>query len=602
MKKFDIFVLPFTIGLAFILAYTVIMYVRWIAGLSPIDKLKLRANFIKTLPRSLKEIVMESLFHRKIYKKNFLLGYMHMSFAFGWLMLIVIGNIQSHLYSRDIINPPYYPIFYKFFEPYPMPFATYKVFEFIMDFLLLYILSGVFLAYIKRIRSRLLGMQSTTRHIFADRMTLTSLWLIFPLRLLAESFTSHHRGEFLTGTLYRFFSGFLPVHHMAYPFWWAYSIALGVFFLSLPLSRYMHIITEPLLIILRNAGIKTYKEFKTYTDVELNACSRCGICIDACQMSTAARIRTVQPVYFLRDARYRRLTPSLANHCLLCGRCNEACPVGIDQVALRIIKRKDFTLSPAYYEYIPSRQITRAPVLYFAGCMTHLTPSIIIAMKEIFARAGEKVWWMDENGSICCGRPLIFSGNIESARVLMKKNKDLIEQSGASLLVTSCPICYRTFREDYHLRIPVMHHTQYIYQLIKEGKLKAEKTSISTVYHDPCELGRGCGIYDEPREVLKQYATLVSSPSERNNALCCGGSLGNSEIPHERREMITRDATLQLLSTGADYLVTSCPLCKKTFSRFSPAVIDIAQVVAGQWNSLPPAQRKNELAGTMVEQ
>ncbi len=581
MRGFELFVIPFMLGLSFIVGYMVIAYIRWIARLSMRDRVKIRKNFWRTLPRSLKEVFMECLLHRKIYKVNPLLGYMHMSLAFGWFLLILVGNIQTHLYSRYILNPPYYPIFYKFFEPYPLPFFSYRIFEFLMDFLLLITISGVILAYIKRVRSQLMGLRRTTSHAPADRFALTALWLIFPFRLLAESFTSHHRGEFLTGTLYRFLSEYLPVNQLAYPLWWCYSITLGVFFFAMPFSRYMHIVTEPLLIFLRNCGIKTEKEFITFSDIELNACSRCGICIDACQMASAAEIRNVQAVYFLREARYKTLKRELANHCLMCGRCNEACPVGIDAVAMRMIKRKDFSHKTVEYKYIKEQKTEPAKTLYFAGCMTHMTPTIKNSMMKIFSAAKENVTFMDKDESICCGRPLMLSGNMDSALNLIKKNKRIIEDSGAKTLITSCPICYRTFVEDYRLEgIEVLHHTQYLDKLIKEKRIHLNEQQLKTVYHDPCEIGRGLQVYQEPRNVLSSFTNLLENKYSKNNALCCGGCVGNSQISSERREMIARDAVLKMTIAEPDYLVTSCPLCKKTFNRFAENAVDISQLVA----------------------
>lgn len=112
--------------------------------------------------------------------------------------------------------------------------------------------------------------------------------------------------------------------------WWFYSISLGVFFFALPFSRYMHIFTEIPLIFLRNAGIRSGVQEKVTIHFQIEACLRCGICIDPCQLQSAAGIDNVQSVYFLRDRRYGHLTDAVADNCLLCGRCVVACPVGIE--------------------------------------------------------------------------------------------------------------------------------------------------------------------------------------------------------------------------------------------------------------------------------
>jgi Fe-S oxidoreductase len=518
-----------------------------------------------------------------MFKVNPLLGYMHMSLAFGWLLLILGGNLETRIYSQNAINPPYYPIFFKFFDPVPGQFLFSKLFEFLMDFLLLFILSGVFLAYFKRFRSSVMGMKRTTKHTPLDRIALTSLWLIFPFRLLAESFTSgaFHHGGFLTGSLGNLFAAFLPVGKLYYPAWWVYSFSLCGFFIALPFSRYMHIPAEALLIFMRNAGIKQDKEESSYAEAEINACSRCGVCIDTCQLASGADISKVQTVYFIRDTRHNTLKANIANNCLMCGRCDQICPVGIDALTLRQYEREKFDYKGAHsFDYIPVKNASKADVIYFAGCMTHLTPTIKIAMEKILRASNEKYLFMDEDGSICCGRPSMLAGQMEAATVLMQKHKEIIQRSGAQTFVTSCPICYKVFTEEYKLDIEVLHHSQFLLRQINEGKIEVNKKEINAVYHDPCELGRGMNIYNEPRTLIRKITALDHSVFETENGLCCGGSIGNSEISDEKRNLITRDALSKMGIDQEQTLITACPLCKRTFAKYHPETEDIAQLVA----------------------
>ena len=86
---------------------------------------------------------------------------------------------------------------------------------------------------------------------------------------------------------------------------------------------------------------------------------------------------------------------------------------------------------------------------------------------------------------MCCGRPLLQQGLIRQADELRNLNKRLIAKSKATMLVTSCPICYQSFTQEYKLDIPVMHHTQYIDMLIKTGRIKVAKSDMRVTYHDP---------------------------------------------------------------------------------------------------------------------
>jgi Fe-S oxidoreductase len=410
-----------------------------------------------------------------------------------------------------------------------------------------------------------------------------ALWAIFPLRLLAESFTSKiSGGSFLTRGFGLIFDSFVANDALIRPMWWAYSIALGVFFFALPVSRYMHIPAEILLIVLRNAGIKSKNTNAGYGNIEIYSCGRCGICIDACQMSSAARLDRKTTVYFMRALRQRKGDiETAAQQCLMCGRCVQVCPVGIDSCRLKQnTRRSESFYSPAQYRYFPPTETIRTDVLYFAGCMTHLTPGISKAMQTIFEHAGVNYKMMDEGGGICCGRPLMLLGQEKSAMQMIEKNTDIILQSNAELLVTSCPICYKVFNEEYNLPIQVMHHSQYIERLIDRSAITVNHTDLSVVYHVPCELGRNSGVYNSPRQILRQVANLINTPYERENGLCCGGSVGNAVLTNDQRRKIAQDALHKLTKEKPDILVTACPLCKKTFAGAgSQQVEDIAQVV-----------------------
>lgn len=615
IMQFDPFVIPFNIGLYFIILYCVVRCIIWFRDLSRADKLRLQRGFFgRPFVASIKEIFMESLIHRKIFRVNKILGYMHMSLAFGWFLLILFGTIEADLFGEKHLNPPYKAIFFRFFNPEPVYTTFEKGYAFMMDLILAVILSGLLIAIIKRFWSGIVGMKRTTRLKTLDKIALTSLWLIFPSRLLAESFTSgiYNSGSFLTGSLGSFFSGFLPVEHMAYPLWWLYSLSLGTFFILLPRTRYMHIPTEIFLIFLRNSGVTTGGQYGSYAEAEVYSCSSCGICINVCQMNKSAGINNIQSAYFVKGLKRDDDVYDISLNCLMCGRCERSCPVGIELGPLRMIQRRAgeahgdlrsvwrgflrernqewatgqaMVKTPESYSYLENMEgATRSDVLYFAGCMSHLTPGITRSMEAIFKAANVNYNFMDRDGSVCCGRPLTLAGRDREARELIRRNSESIWRSGASTLVTSCPICYKIFRESYHLDVEVVHHSQYISRLIEEKQLNLNFLNKSVVYHDPCELGRGSEIYDEPREVLIHVARLNKIGSERENALCCGGSLANLKLDRGDVSKIAGDAFSELTRSSPDYLATSCPLCKKTFNRVdhhgNTKVLDIAEIVA----------------------
>ncbi len=615
MEHFRLFVLPFWVGAGFLLVFLLYKYISWFVGLTPAE----RTMFWRSLPtratwKSICEIVRESLFHCKIWRTNPLLGYMHTSFALGWFLLILVGWLETLIYFKGHNVPLYVDIFFSYYV-HPI-FERNFNFSLIKDALLLFILIGIGLALSKRIYSRAMGMRRTTKHILGDRIAIMALWLIFPARLLAESFTSGAlwrfggigwalgdqvhiippgigSGSFLTNTIGELLARVLPdtlLIHGELPLWWFYSIALGVFFFALPFSRYMHIFTEIPLIFLRNAGIHSEVQEKSYDHFQIESCSRCGICIDPCQLQSVANVNNVQSVYFLRDRRYGHLTDAVADNCLLCGRCVVACPVGIELNTLRLNSRAKNAVacSPDRYDYIKGidRSEGAGRVGYFAGCMTLLSPKILRSMEQIFESVDEQVWWADRSGGVCCGRPLKLSGEIEAAQRMADYNTNLFRKHDIRTLVTSCPICLKVFREDYLLDgIEVLHHSEYIQRLISSGKLKLRLSKDVFTYHDPCELGRGNGIYEAPREVIGAVGELREVAENREHALCCGSSIGNIAISDNSQSLIGKHLADTFADTGADSVVTACPLCKKAIARSGTLpVYDLSEIVA---NALP---------------
>ena len=594
---FSLFVIPFCLGVLALLVISVIKYFNWYRGFDRKQQALIRKNILswKFLP-AIWEMIRESLLHWRITRHNVILGYMHRSLAFGWFLLIVVGAVQAILAFPNG-HPFYVAIFFNFFEPRATEmahFASATQFANLMDILLLYVFSGLTLAIFKKFWSKPLGMKRTTRHNLTDRVAKAALWCIFPFRLLAEGATSaiYHNGGFLVvamGNLLRAMG--LDNDIFEYNTWMFYSLALGVFFTLMPFTRYMHIFTEVFLIYFRKLGLREGDQKSGYTLYELSACSRCGICIDGCPINRELDITNIQGVYLLQTIRNKDIfnkEQDIANMCMVCGRCSTECPVGIDlatirrQVRSQAVKPIDH---PDGFQYLKRQQHFNAigRVAYFGGCMSHLTPGITEAMEQIFQAANQNYWYMDKESTMCCGRPLLQQGLIRQADELRNLNKRLIAKSKATMLVTSCPICYQSFTQEYKLDIPVMHHTQYIDMLIKSGRIKVAKSDMRVTYHDPCELGRGCGVYDEPRRVLSAATTLLPTREEREKSLCCGYNLGNTHIETTQQQLI-RDAALRnLTEPQPDRICTACPMCKKALNRANDLpVSDIAEIIAKQ--------------------
>lgn len=568
-EGFHPFVIPFLAGMAFVLvvclAKAAVVFFQLDAG----SRRRYLVSLIipNVIIKNVIDIILDCLLHVKLWKRNRMLGFMHSSIAFGWFMIILLGHIQVLLYFPNRLNTFYYPIFFDYFIEGGNDTLVSKL----MDVFLYVILAGIALAIIKRFYSKLFGMKRTARPTLFNMIGLYSLWAIFPLRLLAELCA---RSGNTDPTL-----------------WWAYSIALCTFMCVLPFSRYLHIPAEMLLVTMRNAHIEVTRPGKGMAKVQTDSCPNCGVCIDACPMNADPANLKDSTVYYTRQLRRnnRERIDHIADKCMLCGKCTSVCQVGVDGPKLRILARAtrkynigaDFTT----VENLPVLPDAQGKVLYFSGCMTQLTPLIGRSIESVLKKAQVEYEWLDRDGGLCCGRPLHTAGRLKEAQELIHRNEELILSSGATTLLVSCPICYREFKEKYVLPgVNVVHYADYFTQLIENGRLVLkEKSDICYVYHDPCELGRGCGMYETPRKLIAQTAGIAEAPANRAGSICCGGSLGSLSLDFTHREKITRASLENLYQSMADAIATACPLCLATFSRYSDRPVkDLAQIIDEQ--------------------
>ena len=167
----------------------------------------------------------------------------------------------------------------------------------------------------------------------------------------------------------------------------------------------------------------------------------------------------------------------------------------------------------------------------------------------------------------CCGRDLLLQGDRDGFLALAQANMDEFSRRGVKRIITNCPECYYTLNVDYpkmlgNTGIVVEHLTKVIAPILKSGGLNLGKTEKRITYHDPCTLGRGSRIFDEPRQILDTIASqgTVEMEQNREKSLCCGASpwvhcgAVNREIQEQR--------LAQAEATGAEIMVTSCPKCQ----------------------------------------
>lgn len=231
-------------------------------------------------------------------------------------------------------------------------------------------------------------------------------------------------------------------------------------------------------------------------------------------------------------------------------------------------------------------------ILYFAGCyasytQTEIARSTVAILKEAGADlaclAGQE--W-------CCGVVQFHDGSMALAEDVARHNIEAIRASGARTVVTACAECYKSFKVDYsniwgELGFEVVHVSEMILRLINEGKITFESSlpEKKVTYHDPCRLGRYCGVYDPPRYIIESIpgVELVEMLRHREYAWCCGG--GAELVPLMNSELFVEIAAGRIeeaKETGVQSIITSCPRCAKTLRYAGEGIIvnDLSVVVA----------------------
>ncbi len=227
-------------------------------------------------------------------------------------------------------------------------------------------------------------------------------------------------------------------------------------------------------------------------------------------------------------------------------------------------------------------------MIYFKGCVVReRLRDVGEATEKILKHAG--VDYSVLKNEKCCGSPLLRTGFQDEALDAMEKTSRDLE--GEKILV-SCAGCYRTLKNDYKellgVDLDVVHTSQFFNTLIEEEKLKLKKLPWTVTYHDPCHLGRHCGVYSEPRKVLSQTAGLVEMDKNLAESRCCGAGGGVKSAYPETAIKAGKARIQDAEATGAHLLVTSCSFCilnlkdalKTNDEGFNISnVLDISQLV-----------------------
>jgi Fe-S oxidoreductase len=342
----------------------------------------------------------------------------------------------------------------------------------------------------------------------------------------------------------------------------------------------------------------------------LYRCTKCGFCQATCPYYLTTREEWSVARGRLRMARAviqgtLPLSGSTVRgiyHCFSCRACNVTCPSGVPVDDILIEARADLArqgLLPeplarmgqtvtatgnltgeeaqarrSWMQNLESDppQADRHDTIYFVGCVSSLYPQTFglpQGMARLLKRAGVDYGVLGGD-EVCCGYPLYLSGLMDEARAMAQANLRAVREAGARRVVTTCPSCCRTWRTFYPELLGEEHDLEIVHatQWLAEADLSLRPLEKTLTFHDPCDLGRGLGIYEAPRDFLKRIpgARVVEMRNNRAEALCCGGGGNMESLDLENSKAVAQMRMEQAVEAGADYVVTACPQCKRTLA------------------------------------
>ena len=358
-------------------------------------------------------------------------------------------------------------------------------------------------------------------------------------------------------------------------------------------------------------------------DKELMYCVNCGGCLLKCPVYDVLGSDFAGPAYL--GGRGVCFTSKLEGPtsaidggislCTNCGLCKEMCPVRIDvskavretrhelvrsgllptpdqQVLIKSIRNyHNPWLQPRGQraKWASSLNLSgRGDVLYYSGCSPSLLlPELSTAAIQVLRKGGLDVAYLGKD-EVCCGSPLLKVGEYDLFNRIAKDNSERILRTGARKVITGCAGCfnmlrnYKEYVDDFD--VEVQHVTQAIAELVDMGSLHFSRVDMHVTYHDPCDLGRHGGVFEEPRKILESMPglELTEMKFSREKSICCGSGGGVKTAYPRLSEFIGSRRIAQAVETGAACLVTSCPWCEQNFSdsmRSYPQNIEVLDLV-----------------------
>jgi Fe-S oxidoreductase len=396
-------------------------------------------------------------------------------------------------------------------------------------------------------------------------------------------------------------------------------------------------------------GAAKLEEFTWPRLLDAYSCIMCNRCQDVCPATNTGKALSPAAILVNERLELNKIAPQFAAGkesprplldfalneeaawaCTTCNACVEVCPVGNEQMLHIIDVRRERVLAAAEFPNglknafnhmeragnpwgiaadermawakglpfpVPTVDEKANPeVLYWVGCAAAFDPraqKIARSMAELLNAAGLD-WAVIGRSEKCTGDAARRTGNEYLFAQMAEENVAALNELKPKTIVTTCPHCFHTISNEYPQfggDFTVKHHTQFIEELISTAKIKVTQNGAgTTIYHDPCYLGRHNGVFDPPRALVRSTGVELTEPGRnRSNSFCCGAGGGQFWKEEEKgNERVSTNRYRELKGTGAKTIATGCPFCMRMITEetakeeegSAPEVLDVAEIVA----------------------
>jgi Fe-S oxidoreductase len=387
-------------------------------------------------------------------------------------------------------------------------------------------------------------------------------------------------------------------------------------------------------------GAGTIADLNVKELLDTFSCTECGRCQDACPAFATGKILSPKLVIMgLRDQVLAQnsdpLVPAAVPEesvwdCVTCGACVQVCPVSIEHIDHIVDLRRHLVMVDSSFpsEAEPMlRDIERssnpwgkaqseraewaAPLgvrvlepgeqapeyIYWVGCAASFDERAqrgAVSIAKLLQSAGVEFAILGPRES-CTGDPARRIGNEYVFQALAEQNVEVLKEARTQKLVTGCPHCFNTLANEYPdfgAELEVVHHTELLAQLVREGRLAPTRTEGSITYHDSCYLARHNDVLEAPRELVAAVGTPLEMDRSGRRTFCCGAG-GAHMWMEERGRPINSERVREASDTGAETLAVACPFCTVMLddgvqgSDSDLRVVDVATLLAEAIEAAP---------------